>query len=194
MTQHPSTTASEAHNPDGAQFESMLWTALDSGSWQRLVLAKPHSKANDLQRVVVRPVLLRGQTVLSFVYSHPTRDLTKNFAPQDGLAEISNLLAYHLRNAHLFTPEGEAQLLGSKKGEHHLIVPKTKASASCAQADHTSAQPAGPATPNSRSPTATRPPQTPRRGHPSAFSDGTGCDDARRPVGADDGAQVETDQ
>ena len=104
------------------RFGALLRSAQKEGRLQRLLLAKPHNAEPGLQRVVVRPLLLRGQPVLSFVYSYSTRDITKNLPVDEGLALVDQLLAGPFRNAHLFTPGEETQLTLSKKGKAHLGV------------------------------------------------------------------------
>lgn len=102
------------------RFVALLEAAQAQGRWQRMVLAKHHGSDPDLQRAVVRPISLRGQPQLSFVYSHSTRDITKNLPVAEGLAQIAQLLDGSFRNAHLFTPQGETQLVISKKGKGHI--------------------------------------------------------------------------
>ncbi len=114
-------------DPVRIKFQQRLIQALAQGQWLRLVLAKPQAAALNLQRVVIRPLVLRGQLVLNFVYSHTTRDITKNLNPDEGLAQIERLLLSQFRNAHLFTAAGETQLLGSKKGRAHLVEAVTSA-------------------------------------------------------------------
>ena len=99
---------------------ALLASSHASGDWLRLVLAKPHGAEPGLQRVVVRPLRLRGQDCLSFVYSHATRDITKNLGLPEGLEHIQGLLGASFRNAHLHTPQGETQLVLSKKGKGHV--------------------------------------------------------------------------
>ena len=97
----------------------------DDGSppaWQRLVLGKYQGAEPALQRVVVRPLQLRGQQQLSFVYSYSTKDITKNLRCADGLAQVAALLTGAFRNAHLFTLQDETQLSLSKKGRGHVTV------------------------------------------------------------------------
>ncbi len=122
--------------PTRLRFQALLAHSLDQGQWQRLVLAKPQGAEPGLQRVVVRPLVLKGQAVLSFVYSYSTRDITKNLAPAEALALIDTLLGGSFRNAHLFTPEAQTQLVLSKKGKPHL---STHAN------DNEAAEPAAPA-------------------------------------------------
>lgn len=111
-------------------------------AWQRLLLAKPvpQGGANELQRVQVRPLLLRGQHHLSLVYSHATRDVTKNLPVAEGLAEVAALLGPAFRNAHLHTASEEVQLVLSKKGRGHLtshaLAPEATPSAAEAAATH----------------------------------------------------------
>jgi hypothetical protein len=116
-------------DPTLLQFHQQLRSCQQQGRWLRLVLAKPHGAEPGLQRVTVRPLQLRGQTVLSFVYSHATRDVTKNLPPDDGLALIETLLNDQFRHAHLFSPEGETELRLSKKGKAHLGVHTSAAAA-----------------------------------------------------------------
>ena len=99
---------------------ALLASSLAAGDWQRLVLAKPQGAEPGLQRVVVRPLLLRGQDCLSFVYSHATRDITKNLPVAEGLVCIQALLGASFRNAHLHTARAETQLVLSKKGKGQL--------------------------------------------------------------------------
>ncbi|MBT9487462.1 MAG: SAM-dependent methyltransferase [Rubrivivax sp.] len=98
-------------------------------AWQRLLLAKPVASAAgaDLQRVLVRPLLLRGQMQLSFVYSHTTKDITKNLPLEQGLAQVAALLGPSFRNAHLDTATEAVQLVLSKKGKGHLTAHGTAA-------------------------------------------------------------------
>ena len=91
----------------------------DAG-WSRLVLAKPAPGSGDLQRVVARPLQLKGQACIQLVYSHSTRDLTRNLPQPEGLALIESLLGQPFRNAHLFDAQHETQLLISKKGRARM--------------------------------------------------------------------------
>jgi hypothetical protein len=76
---------------------------------------------------VVRPLQLRGQDCLSFVYSHATRDITKNLPVPEGLALLQTLPGTAFRNAHLLTPTEELQLVFSKRGKASLITARVAA-------------------------------------------------------------------
>jgi len=102
----------------GALAEFLAATELP---FSKLVLSKPRVATDDLVRVTVRPVTLKGEAQLSFVYTHRTRDITKNLRPADALAALRALLADTFANAHLWTDTAELQLLTSKKGRQTLL-------------------------------------------------------------------------
>jgi len=111
--------------------------ALADQPFTKLVLSKPRAAAGDLVRVTVRPVTLKGVPMRSFVYTHATRDITKNLAADDAQAALRELLAERFDNAHLFTDHEEVQLLTSRKGRQTLLRHKAAPSAAVeARATH----------------------------------------------------------
>ncbi len=127
-------------------FIARLEGALAEASFVKLVLAKPHASssasssdissdfASDLVRVAVRAVTLKGSVQLSFVYTHKTRDITKNTNLADGVLRVRALIDSPFDHAHLFTATEEIQLLTSKKGKRTLL--RGKASHTAAPAAH----------------------------------------------------------
>ncbi|MEX5341751.1 SAM-dependent methyltransferase [Pseudomonas sp. I2] len=118
MSANPSApTAPDAR----AQFLSLLADALDDGTLARLVLARHVGDDPTLQRIIAKPVVVKGQPCLSLVYRHQTRDITRNLPLEQAKALVAELLPQSFRNAHLFTREGEVQLGFSKKGKPQLL-------------------------------------------------------------------------
>ncbi len=113
-----------AQDPARQRFLQRLEQAVTDANWQRLLLAKPCGADKTLQRVTVRPLLLREQAHFSFVYSHATQDVTKNLPVPEGLGRVAELLGPAFRNAHLHLPGEELQLVLSKKGRGHLSTQK----------------------------------------------------------------------
>lgn len=109
------------------QFAQRLSAALQSGQCDRITLANPSSGVEpDLQRLLARPVQLKGQLHLSIVSRFRTRDITRNLPAAEG---VTHLLAQcgmsGFRNAHLHTTDGlEVQLAFSKKGKATVRVGK----------------------------------------------------------------------
>lgn len=128
------TEASIADDPL-ASFLATVAQAFASTPSAKVVLAKPRPAADELQRVTVRPVLLKGETLWSFVHTHKTRDLTKNLPPDEATRRVRELLETRFQHAHLFTPTGEVQLLTSKKGKRTLLHHKGAAPGEPAEPD-----------------------------------------------------------
>jgi hypothetical protein len=125
-----------AADPALQRLLALLAAAVQAQSWQQLVLSQPRGGPSAARRVLVRPLLLRGQACLSFVYSHATRDETHNLPPEAGLDKVAQLLGEQFRHAHLLTATGEAQLRLSKKGHGHLNLRAAEAGAPAPEQSH----------------------------------------------------------
>ncbi|WP_296229902.1 class I SAM-dependent methyltransferase [Pseudomonas sp. UBA4617] len=117
MSASPSSPAA----PDArAQFLDLLNTALQGKTLVKLVLARHVGTDQTLQRIIAKPLQVKGQACLSLVYRHQTRDITRNLALEQAQALVAELLPGSFRNAHLFDGDGEVQLTFSKKGKAML--------------------------------------------------------------------------
>jgi hypothetical protein len=145
-TIHIVNLATDLLPPDPARQRLLDRLALPGSAWQRLVLSKPvgaTAAEAGPHKVVVRPLRLRGQPCLSFVYSHAARDETRNLPEAEGLLRLAELLGPAFRHAHLFTVQDEWQLTIGKRGTGHLAVHRHAAAA--AAGPDTAAAPAEPA-------------------------------------------------
>ena len=118
ITPPPAATA-----PAHERFLHLVRLALAGGQFGKLLLSGPvGGDEDDVERLTVRLVELRGEPALSFLWRHATRDITKNHAPEAGLVEIATLLGTRFRNAHLHTATEEVQFAVSRKGRETLRV------------------------------------------------------------------------
>ncbi len=92
----PATASPPSAVPNGeatrAAFLAAVAAAFDAGEFESLVLSKIRHADDDLHAVRVRRIGLRGAPALSLVYSHATRDVTRNLARDEALAAIATLL------------------------------------------------------------------------------------------------------
>jgi hypothetical protein len=138
-----SPASSESADPALTRFMGLLSRALTEGRCEKLMLASYHGDEPQLERVLARPIELRGQPHLSLVWRYKTRDITKNLPLDEALATLPGLLGpAGFRNAHLHTPGEEVQLAFSKKGKGSVRVGKV-AGAADAEADEAKALPGG---------------------------------------------------
>ncbi|PZP27426.1 MAG: methyltransferase [Roseateles depolymerans] len=120
--------------PAHERFLHLVRLALAGGQFGKLLLSGPVGDDTDVERLTVRRIELRGEPALSFLWRHTTRDITKNHAPEAGLAEIASLLGARFRNAHLHTSAEEVQFAVSRKGRETLRVTRLDAPADAAPA------------------------------------------------------------
>jgi SAM-dependent methyltransferase len=105
---------------DGEKFFERLEASLAANSFVKLVLAKYRGPEPDLQRVTVRRLQMRDEDSLSFVYSHRTKDITKNMPLADGLQSLRERATTLFGHAHLLTTGEDVQLMVSKKGQQTM--------------------------------------------------------------------------
>ncbi|RZK99817.1 MAG: SAM-dependent methyltransferase [Rubrivivax sp.] len=115
------------------QFFSLVQTHLNQNTLVKVVLGNHVGPVDDLVRVQVRPVTIKGQACLSFVHRHQTRDVIKNLPVAEGLSALHGLVGQDFRNAHLLTPTEEIQLAFSKKGKATLRFGKAENQAPASQ-------------------------------------------------------------
>lgn len=116
MTLPPAPTESSAGVAHLERFFACCAASLDDGRLVSLLLSKHCGPEPDLKRVTLRPVVLRGEPQLSFVFSHTTRDVTKNLPVQAALSAVRDLLGPVFRHAHLRTVDEQFELTISQRG------------------------------------------------------------------------------
>ena len=129
--------STDPNAPHLERFDALMCEAAASGRWAQLLMvayqggiAAIDEQGSGLQRLMVRPVVLRNEPHLSFLLRFPTKDITKNLALGEGLQLLQGWLASGaFRNAHLFTPSEEVQLAFSKKGKATVRIGKLSAGA-----------------------------------------------------------------
>ena len=130
--------------PHLEKFRTHLTDALEQGTLIKVVLANYAGIEPQLQRVLVRPITLKEQDCLSFVYRYQTKDITKNLPVQEGVSTLLDLIGSEgFRNAHVHTPGQEVQLALSKKGKASVRIGKPS-NAEALQAAAESGRPGAP--------------------------------------------------
>src|SRR4051794_23681442 len=107
-----------------ATFLAALSASIDDATFESLVLSKNRAAAGEPKSIRVRPIVLKGERVLSFVAVHSSRDLTTNLRLDDGIAAVAAFLdptrTPAFAHATLHTAAADTQLLVSKKGKATL--------------------------------------------------------------------------
>lgn len=108
--------------------------AFIAGALQRLVLSKYKGTDAELTRITIRPVQIKEQKLLSFLYEYRTNHVTKNLTIEDAVAQLHQSLGSDFHNVHMITDEWETQLSFSKKGKVLINKNRNKNTASTGDA------------------------------------------------------------
>ncbi|OGE85644.1 MAG: hypothetical protein A2Y39_01300 [Candidatus Delongbacteria bacterium GWF2_40_14] len=93
----------------------ILKKVLADKTFIRLILSSPADKSGDLNKITVRLVEIKGEPKLSFLYSHKTKDIAKNFVIENGIARIGELFDNTLTMCVIFTTENDLSFRRTKK-------------------------------------------------------------------------------
>lgn len=103
------------------EFVNRFEQSVAQGNFIKLTLSNKRSPSSDLNNVYVKPVLIREQLMLSFVYRHKTKDITRNFELNDASVEIRRLMVESFLQGLVATGVKDHQLLINKKGNSTLL-------------------------------------------------------------------------
>lgn len=103
-----------------SKFIALLHDALAEGSFVKLTLSTPRNTDPALKNIFVRPVQLKAGLRLAFTLRYATRDILKNYTPEETLAEITRLLGDAFTTANLFTTRESAELTFREDGSARL--------------------------------------------------------------------------
>lgn len=111
-------------NDNKAAFLDKFNNSLESGIFIKMTLSKPTSSAGDLKNLFIRPVQIKGEFLISYLYRHQTKDITKNYPAREASQVLSGLLGDKFLHATLFTQSNDIQLLYNKKRVPGLLLGK----------------------------------------------------------------------
>lgn len=105
---------SDASDPAN-QVLQLLQSAM-TGQLKLAVFSGPTPAAGPQIRVDVRPVMLRGNTVLQFAARTATQEFHSNLNPDQALTQLQQLADGRFRNIRILTTNGETQATAGKNG------------------------------------------------------------------------------
>lgn len=111
-------------------FINNIKQSIDISSFVKLSLGNYKGSELDLKNVYVKPIHIKREFKLSFTYRYKTKDIVKNFSPENGLPLLVSLLNSGFNVATLVNLEQEIQfeILPSGKSVLRLKLVTTSAS------------------------------------------------------------------
>ena len=104
-------------------FEAFLksfFTCVKEDTFARLTLSKPTDSQTEAKKIIIRMVLIKEKRNFSFVFRHPTKDITKNFNLEEGGDKIIQLIQTDYGIANLFTTHNHISLEKLEDGKYKL--------------------------------------------------------------------------
>jgi SAM-dependent methyltransferase len=85
------------------EFMLSLQSSLNDNTFVKLSLGNYKGKEENLKNIYVKRILIKGDEKLSFTYRYKTRDIVKNYTPEEGISIVQNFLNQEFYVATLFT-------------------------------------------------------------------------------------------
>lgn len=98
------------------QFQSCI----KNDSFVRFTLSKNRDKKATLKKAVIKLAVIKNKPMLSFIYRHQRKDITKNYSIAAGTKEIEQLMLETFMIYSLFSTENDWTLTVNKKGKTRL--------------------------------------------------------------------------
>lgn len=118
------------------EFIQQFAQAFSQNQLLRLVLSRYEGSQPELNRIQIRPILLKTGTQLSVLFENKTFDQTKNFSLDALLPVLNQWLTSEFKSALLECNGSETQLTVSKKGKFLLNKRKTSVQGSVPLQSH----------------------------------------------------------
>ena len=133
--------------------------SLSASSLRTLTLSKALLSANAVanavpstgaEKIILRPIQLKGVLQLTVLYRFATKDITKNLSPDIAWQSVKDWLTHEFANAHLVTETLDLQLITSRKGVSQLVRARVAPQAGVLQRQQTSVGISAPAAQHDR--------------------------------------------
>jgi len=111
-------------NKENSDFIEYIKSSFANGDFLKLILSKASKKDQEIKKVTARIISLKWEKVLSFVFAHATKDITKNLNIEDSISQVIKTLGADFKNAVLFTTKNDIRLSYNSKMKPSLFVGK----------------------------------------------------------------------
>lgn len=108
------------YNATLTEWFAALTDAVSANTFVKLALTKPTPQADDLKSVDIRPITVKRELKLSFTYHHKTRDIVKNYTPEESLPILAKLLSQTFIAGRIFTLD--ADILIAVTGKNYAVT------------------------------------------------------------------------
>jgi hypothetical protein len=122
-------------NGEQQEFLAAVAQSLTEGDFVKLSLGHYMGPEEGLKTIHIRKTLIKKEIKLGFTYRYKTRDIAKNYAPEDGLGRIRRALGAEFQTATLFTT-GFDLVLEQVRGRKPMLQKKEPTHTNPVALDH----------------------------------------------------------
>ena len=119
-----------------SSFAEKINAALEKEDLIKITLGNKRDKSAELKNVFIKPVLIKNNRTLSFVYRYPTKDITKNFDNKEAIILIGQMLQQEFYNADLFTSSNDFYFSINKNDTIKIVTKPASLSAAANAMQH----------------------------------------------------------
>jgi SAM-dependent methyltransferase len=102
------------------EFQNVLLESLSSKMLIKVSMGNYKGDEKELKNIYVRPVQIKRSNMLSFTYRYKTRDIVKNYIPDEGASLIVSFLNKGFRIATLFTTSADVIVQQNADGNFRI--------------------------------------------------------------------------
>ena len=103
-------------------FLQIISAAFKANALLKITLSNKREKTADVTNVYIKPVVIKETVLFSFIYRHPTKDITKNLEETEAVKVISDLLHNSFFNADLYVSSHTYYFTADKNGDEKLVT------------------------------------------------------------------------
>ncbi|MBQ3832402.1 MAG: hypothetical protein II815_04430, partial [Bacteroidales bacterium] len=89
------------------EFIHQITKSLEANTFVKITLSSPMHKDAEVRNIYIKQVEIKGERKLSFTYRYQKRDIVKNYAIDEALANLRKHIGEEYRFATLFTVSGD---------------------------------------------------------------------------------------
>jgi Methyltransferase domain len=99
-------------------------TAFTQKTMLKITIGNLREKKSYLKNIFIKPVVIKDAAMLSFVYRHTDKDVTKNFLLEEAITTIKKMLESFFYNAELYTTSQTIYFTEDAKTQKQKIIIK----------------------------------------------------------------------
>lgn len=108
-----------------SDFIQLYSEAISNSTFVKMTVSHPKDKNNDLRKFSLQLVEIKNETKLKCVYTHQTKDITKNYSIEESVDILNQFVGTGFKNAILYTTTTDYTLLFNNKMKARIMNSKS---------------------------------------------------------------------